>query len=89
MNLPEQQGDGLIDLKKELVMDLAKTSVLYNHDKAEGLALIGDSIICVANDDDFGINAPQVPDNSVIEKKNPQGERDVNEIRFIRYKMDR
>lgn len=89
VNLPEQQGDGLIDLKKELVMDLAKTSVLYNHDKAEGLALIGDSIICVANDDDFGINAPQVPDNSVIEKKNPQGERDVNEIRFIRYKMDR
>lgn len=89
VRLPEWQSDRQTVLKKELVVDLTKTSVLYNHDKAEGLALIGDSIICVANDDDFGINSPQVPDNGVIEKVNPQGERDVNEIWFIRYKLER
>lgn len=89
VNLPERKSGEETVLKKELVLDLTKMSVPYTHDKAEGLALIGDSIICVANDDDFGINSSSESDQPVIEKVNPQGKRDVNEIWFIRQKLDR
>lgn len=73
-------------LQKTLVLDIVKAAPDYGHDKAEGIALIGDSILCVANDDDFGITSPTQPDNTIIEKNAPSGNRDFNELWFFRIK---
>ena len=73
-------------LQKTLVLDIVKAAPDYGHDKAEGIALIGDSILCVANDDDFGITSPTQPDNTIIEKNTPSGNRDFNELWFFRIK---
>ena len=45
---------GITPLTKTLVVDLATYKATYNHDKVEGLAMIG-SKLYVINDDDFGV----------------------------------
>jgi len=55
----------------------------YPHDKAEGLAVIGDSVIAVANDDDFGITADCDGKGTYVPKLCPNGKLDCNEVYFI------
>lgn len=73
-------------LEKTLILDIVKAAPDYVHDKIEGLAMIGDSILCIANDDDFGITSPEKPNNTVIEKNTPSGCKDFNELWFFNIK---
>ena len=73
-------------LAKTLEVDLLKALPGYAHDKAEGLALIGDSILVVANDDDFGLMAGD-KDMPCKPKLNPGGHPDFNELVFIRHRL--
>lgn len=70
-------------LSKELVADLMVGIPDYPHDKAEGLAVIGDSVIAVANDDDFGITADCDGKGTYVPKLCPNGKLDCNEVYFI------
>ncbi|WP_318677977.1 esterase-like activity of phytase family protein [Treponema sp.] len=45
---------GITFVKKELITDLV-TEIGYGHDKLEGLWLLDDNTICVANDNDFAL----------------------------------
>lgn len=73
-------------LAKTLEVDLLQALPGYAHDKAEGLALIGDSILVVANDDDFGLMAGD-KDMPCKPKLNPGGHPDFNELVFIRHRL--
>lgn len=47
---------GVVPVTKTLVLDLLTgVSPVYPHDKAEGLALIGNDMLAISNDDDFGV----------------------------------
>lgn len=47
---------GVVPVTKTLVLDLlTAASPTYPHDKAEGLALIGNDLLAISNDDDFGV----------------------------------
>lgn len=71
-------------VSKELVADLLTLQVAYPHDKAEGLVIINDNLIAVSNDDDFGINSPATPDNTLVAKILPSTKKvDRNVIYFI------
>jgi hypothetical protein len=74
----------IVPVTKELVVDLLALPGGYPHDKAEGLAVISDTMIAVSNDDDFGI----VPDGKggIAPKLLPGANNrvDVNRIYFIR-----
>ncbi|GAB3925971.1 esterase-like activity of phytase family protein [Larkinella terrae] len=55
-NLAGLQGAGIVPVTKTLVFDLLTgLSPVYPHDKAEGIALIGNNILAISNDDDFGV----------------------------------
>lgn len=71
-------------VEKTLLCDILTTIPDYPHDKPEGIALIGKDILCVVNDDDFGITAPQEADGSVIPKLRKDNGLDRNEVYFIR-----
>lgn len=77
-------ADSLHPLRKELLVDLLEAIPSYDHDKPEGITLIGDSILAVANDDDFGVSS--LPDGTPIPKRKKNGQVDRNEIYFIRLK---
>jgi len=47
------------------------------------LAVIGDSVIAVANDDDFGITADCDGKGTYVPKLCPNGKLDCNEVYFI------
>ncbi|RRB04317.1 esterase-like activity of phytase family protein [Larkinella rosea] len=50
------QSAGIVPVTKTLVFDLLTgISPVYPHDKAEGIALIGNNILAISNDDDFGV----------------------------------
>lgn len=50
------QGAGIVPVTKTLVFDLLTgISPVYPHDKAEGIALLGNNILAISNDDDFGV----------------------------------
>ena len=74
----------IVPVTKELVVDLLALPGGYPHDKAEGLAVISDTMIAVSNDDDFGI----VPDGKggIAPKLLPGANNrvDINRIYFIR-----
>lgn len=84
LSLSELSGRGIIPLKKTLFADILKEIPGYCHDKPEGIALLGDSILCVVNDDDFGI-APQTH-GSYGPKLDPDGRQDACTIYFISLK---
>lgn len=53
-------AQSIVPVKKTLVMDLLANSWPAALDKAEGLAIINDSTIAIANDNDFGqVSVPQ------------------------------
>ncbi|GAB3756125.1 esterase-like activity of phytase family protein [Spirosoma pomorum] len=50
------QNAGVVPVTKTLVFDLlTQISPVYPHDKAEGIALIGNNRLAISNDDDFGV----------------------------------
>ena len=87
LNDAELKDAGIVPVTKELVVDLLALPGGYPHDKAEGLAVISDTMIAVSNDDDFGI----VPDGKggIAPKRLPGANDmvDINRVYFI--KLDR
>ena len=75
------QGAGITPVTKTVVIDLLKDlSIVYPHDKAEGLALLPGNILVISNDDDFG-----VVDNGAsgfAQKILPSGSIDRNRLYF-------
>jgi len=84
LNDAELKDAGIVPVTKELVVDLLALPGGYPHDKAEGLAVINDTMIAVSNDDDFGI----VPDGKggIAPKRLPGANDmiDINRVYFIR-----
>ncbi|MEO8442146.1 MAG: esterase-like activity of phytase family protein, partial [Betaproteobacteria bacterium] len=80
----ELKDAGIVPVTKELAVDLLALPGGYAHDKAEGLAVISDTMIAVSNDDDFGI----VPDGKggIAPKRLPGADNriDMNRVYFIR-----
>jgi hypothetical protein len=74
---------GVAPVTKTLVIDLLKDiSPVYPHDKAEGLALIGNDRLAISNDDDFGV--VDNGSNGFAPKTLPAtGKVDVNRIYFV------
>lgn len=70
-------------VEKKLFCDILKAIPAYDHDKPEGIAMIGDSILCVVNDDDFGINSPSKADGTIVPKLKTNRQTDRNKIYFI------
>lgn len=83
--LPKAVQGRPVRLQKTLELDLLEAVPGYSHDKVEGLALIGDSIVAVANDDDFGLAAGDRL-QPCRQKKAPDGRPDFNEVVFVRLK---
>ena len=87
VSLPQAVPGRPVRLDKVLEVDVLQAVPGYVHDKAEGMALVGDSVIVVVNDDDFGVatgdgEMPYKP------KLNPSGRLDFNELVFIRHRME-
>ncbi|MEO7727871.1 MAG: esterase-like activity of phytase family protein, partial [Burkholderiales bacterium] len=84
LNESELIEAGIVPVTKEMVVDLLALPGGYPHDKAEGLAVISDTMIAVSNDDDFGI----VPDGKggIAAKRLPGANDmiDINRVYFIR-----
>ena len=74
----------VVPVTKTLVLDLlTAASPVYPHDKAEGLALIGNNLLAVSNDDDFGVVDNGA--NGFAPKVLPAtGKVDVNRIYFFK-----
>ena len=75
---------GVVPVTKTLVLDLLTgISPVYPHDKAEGLALIGNDMLAISNDDDFGV--VDNGSNGFAPKILPAtGKVDVNRIYFVK-----
>jgi hypothetical protein len=84
LSVAELKDAGIVPVSKEMVVDLLALPGGYPHDKAEGLAVISDTLIAVANDDDFGI----VSDGKggIAAKRLPGAGNmiDVNRVYFIK-----
>lgn len=77
---------GVVPVTKTLVLDLlADISPVYPHDKAEGLSLIGNDMLAISNDDDFGVL--DNGQNGFATKTLPAtGKVDLNRIYFVKLK---
>lgn len=75
---------GVVPVTKTLVLDLLTgISPVYPHDKAEGLTLIGNDLLAISNDDDFGV--VDNGSNGFAPKILPAtGKVDVNRIYFVK-----
>jgi hypothetical protein len=75
----------VVPVTKTLVLDLLGSAIspVYPHDKAEGLALIGNDQLAISNDDDFGV--VDNGSNGFAPKVLPAtGKVDVNRIYFVK-----
>ena len=74
---------GVVPVTKTPVLDLlTDISPVYPHDKAEGVALIGNSMLAISNDDDFGVL--DNGQNGFAPKILPAtGKVDLNRIYFV------
>jgi len=83
----ELKAAGIVPVTKELAVDLLALPGGYPHDKAEGLAVINDTMIAVSNDDDFGI----VPDGKggITAKRLPGANDMVDNNRVYFIKLDK
>ncbi len=83
LSAAELSAAGIVRASKRLVVDLLDPALGYRHDKAEGLALLGDGLLAVANDDDFGIESGKY--GACVPKRDPvTGEVDRNQVCVIR-----
>lgn len=80
------QTAGVVPVTKTLVLDmLTEISPIYPHDKPEGIALIGNDRLVIANDDDFGV--VDNGQNGFMTKLLPAtGKVDLNRIYFVTLK---
>lgn len=80
------QTAGIVPVTKTLVLDLlTDISPVYPHDKAEGIALIGNNRLAISNDDDFGV--VDNGQNGFTTKILPAtGKVDLNRIYFVTLK---
>ena len=67
---------GISFVKKELITDLA-AEIGYGHDKLEGLWLLNDNTICVANDNDFALIEK---DNKLCQKILPETDNPEDDV---------
>jgi hypothetical protein len=75
---------GIRVARKSLVADLVSDLAGWSHDKPEGLAVLDDSTLVIANDDDFGVTSSE-PAGQVRRKVNPvTGRGDYGELRALR-----
>jgi len=82
MSAAELNRAGITAGSKRLVVDLLDLRFGYRHDKAEGLAVLGDGRIVIANDDDFGIDSDDR--GGCVPKINPAtGEVERNQVYVI------
>lgn len=81
LSAQELAKQNITPVSKELFVDILTAIPDYRHDKPEGISFIGDSILCVVNDDDFGINA--TTDATYIPKLDATGRLDKNTVYFI------
>jgi hypothetical protein len=71
-------------VKKELFLDILAAIPDYPHEKPEGIALINNNrTLCIVNDDDFGIDAPTIPNGTIIPKLAPNGALERTVINFV------
>ena len=77
----ELQRHEIVPVGKQLFVDILEEIPSYSHDKPEGIEMIGDSILCIINDDDFGITASG--NGKYLPKTNAEGEFDKTEIYFL------
>lgn len=82
LSAADLQEQGMKAAGKELFVDILREIPTYRHDKPEGITMIGDSILCVVNDDDFGINA--TGNGKYAAKVDSNGELDNNSVYFIK-----
>lgn len=80
----ELKTQNISPVSKTLFVDILDAIPGYRHDKPEGIAMIGDSVICVVNDDDFGVTA--TPDGRFAPKLDAEGRLDKNVVYFITVK---
>ncbi len=85
LSAEELQLHDIIPLGKQLFVDILEEVPAYSHDKPEGIDMIGDSILCIINDDDFGITVSG--DGKYLPKTNAEGGLDKTEIYFIPVSM--
>lgn len=84
MSAEELSKNNIRTAKKELFLDILAAIPDYPHDKPEGIALINNNrTLCIVNDDDFGIDAPNVPDGTIVPKLITNGKRDRGIIYFV------
>lgn len=81
LSLVELQNEWIKPVCKALFVDILATVPNYRHDKPEGISMIGDSILCVVNDDDFGIGA--TINGSYAPKQDCNSHLDKNTVYFI------
>ncbi len=73
---------GIRPVQKALVVDLLQAIPGYDHDKPEGIALIGTDQLAIINDDDFGITSDG--NGGIVQKRLPStGEVDRNRLYII------
>ena len=73
---------GVIPVQKALLLDLLDPAIGYPHAKPEGLAVLDDYTIAIANDDDFGITADG--QGGMAANLRPDGALETNEVWLLR-----
>jgi len=73
---------GVIPVSKLLLLDLLDPAIGYPHAKPEGLAVLDDHTIAIANDDDFGITADGR--GGMVTNRRPDGRLEANEVWLVR-----
>jgi hypothetical protein len=74
---------GIVLATKTTLVDLLDPAIGYDHNKAEGLAVIDARTIAVVNDDDFGIDSDGK--SGYVAKRNPvTGQVDRNVVFYLR-----
>ena len=82
MSPEELLAEGVVPVTKTLVFDLLASGLGYPHNKPEGIAVIDEFTIAIANDDDFGI--ARDPNGRLQTKVAPLlRQQDVSEVYFI------
>lgn len=75
-------GVGVMPATKTLLVDLLDPAIGYPHAKPEGLVVLDDRTIAIANDDDFGV----VGDGrgGMVANRRPDGVLETNEVWLLR-----
>ncbi len=73
---------GVIPVRKRLLLDLLDPAIGYPHAKPEGLAILDEHTIAIANDDDFGIAGDGR--GGMVANLRPDGELESNEVWLFR-----